>query len=151
MEKVIKIDLVNESDIIEKYDSDKISQDLLEYLIKKCEFTRKDDKIKIVINNKCQTKLKYQQMLYEAFKEEYANNLKSHVKTNILQIVLLILGIVFIFMSFQITNEVWKEIFLIGGWVPIWEMVDLELFNDVRGIKRKKTLLKLIDSEIVEN
>ena len=81
-------------------------------------------------------------MLYEAFKEEYANNLKSHVKTNILQIVLVILGIVFIFMSFQITNEIW---------VPIWEMVDLELFNDVRGIKRKKTLLKLIDSEIVEN
>ena len=149
MEKIIKIDLINESDIIEKYDSDKISNDLLEYLIKKCEFVRKDDKVKIIINNKCKTKIKYKEMLSEAFKEEYTNTLKSHVKNNILQILLLILGVFFIFMSFRITNEIWKEIFLIGGWVPIWEMIDLELFSDVRGRRRKQILLKLIDSEIV--
>ena len=33
----IKIDFLNEADIIEKYDETKISSDLLEYLIKKAQ------------------------------------------------------------------------------------------------------------------
>ena len=78
------------------------------------------------------------------------HNLKDHLKINILQLIFLFAGIFFIFLSFKIQNQIWKEIFLIGGWVPIWEMIDLELFSDIRGIKRKKILSKLIESEIVE-
>ncbi len=142
----IKIDFLNEADIIEKYDETKISSDLLEYLIKKAQQL---DKIKIVINNKCQSKIPYKKMLKQAFLEEYQNAINTHNKNNHLQILFLLLGSFAIFMSFQIKNEVWQEIFLIGGWVPIWEMVELELFNDVRGKKRKKALIKLINSEII--
>ena len=150
MKKVINIDINEENDMIEKYDNSKISQELLEYIIEKAKFTKKDDHLKIVIKNNCQTKLNYQEMLYNSFKEEYKNNVQIHLRNNILQLVLFFLGIIFIFISFQIKdNEIWKEIFLIGGWVPIWEMVDLELFTDVRGKRRAKILLKLIDSEIV--
>ncbi len=152
MEKVINIDINEESDMVEKYDNSKISQELLEYIIEKAKFTKKYDKIKIVINNNCQIKLNFPKMFYNAFEEEYKNNVQDHLRNNILQLVLLFLGIIFIFISFQIkNNEIWKEIFLIGGWVPIWEMVDLELFTDVRGKRRSKILLKLIDSEIVES
>ena len=58
------------------------------------------------------------------------------------------MGIFFIFLSYQINNEIWKEIFLISGWVPIWEMIELELINDVKDRKRKRILLKLINSKI---
>ena len=149
MEKVINVDFNAENDIVEKYDNSKISRELLEYIIEKAQFIKKNDTLKIIVNNKCQTNLNYSEMLYNAFKEEYKNNVQLHLRNNILQILLLFLGIIFIFISFQIkNNEIWKEIFLIGGWVPIWEMVDLELFTDIRGKRRAKILLKLIDSEI---
>lgn len=151
MEKVINVDFLDESDIVSRYDGSKISNDLIEYLIKEAEFVRKKDSIKIIISNKCKTKIKYKEMLYNAFNEAYTNNLRIHAKNNIIQVILFILGVFFIFMSFQIKNELWEEIFLIGGWVPIWEMVDLELFSDVRGNRRKHILLKLKESEIVED
>ena len=148
MEKVIKIDLINEKDLINNYDENKLSNNLLEYIIKEALYIKRKDMIKIIINNKCNTKKDYKEMFINAFKEEYKNNLKIHNRTNIVQLILLIIGIFFIFLSFQINNEIWKEIFLISGWVPIWEMIELELFNDVRDRKRKRVLLKLINSKI---
>ena len=148
MEKVIKIDLINEIDLMNNYDENKLSNNLLEYIIKEALYIKREDKIKIIINNKCNTKKDYKEMFINAFKEEYKNNLKIHNRTNIVQLILLIIGIFFIFLSFQINNEIWKEIFLISGWVPIWEMIELELFNDVRDRKRKRVLLKLINSKI---
>ena len=143
MEKEINIKFLAESDIIEKYNDDKLSKDLLEYIISEAEFTKRNENIKIIIDNRCQTKLNYKDMLYNAFNEEYIHNLKEHLKNNILQLIFLLVGIFFIFLSFKVDNQIWKEIFLIGGWVPIWEMIDLELFNDIRGIKRKKNTFKI--------
>lgn len=150
MVREVKIDLLDESDITEKYNDDKINKDLLEYLIKEARFVKKNEKIKIIVNNKCHTKLNYKDIFLNSFQDEYLHNLKEHLKTNFLQVIFLIVGVFFIFLSFKVDNQIWKEIFLIGGWVPIWEMIDLEIFSDIRGIKRKKTLLKLIKSEIVE-
>ena len=49
--------------------------------------------------------------------------------------------------SFVSEDFIWKELLLIGGWVPIWEMVDIELFNESRGRRTKKIIEKLIESE----
>ena len=35
---------------------------------------------------------------------------------------------------------IWHEVILIGGWVPIWEAIDIELFRDTK--ERKKEKLK---------
>ncbi len=138
MVREVKIDLLDESDITEKYNDDKINKDLLEYLIKEARFVKKREKIKIIVNNKCHTKLNYKDIFLNSFQDEYLHNLKEHLKTNFLQVIFLIVGVFFIFLSFKVDNQIWKEIFLIGGWVPIWEMIDLEIFSDIRGIKRKK-------------
>lgn len=148
MEKVIKIDLMKEEDIIDTYNSSRISPNLLNYLINEARFIKKEDTIKILINNICQTKLNYKEMLYEAFQDEFLNIRKEHIKTNIIQLLFFIMGIFFIFLAFQINNNIWKEILLISGWVPIWEMIDLELFNDTRGQRKKMILNKLINSQI---
>lgn len=148
MEKVIKIDLMKEEDIIDTYNFSRISPNLLNYLINEARFIKKEDTIKILINNICQTKLNYKEMLYEAFQDEFLNIRKEHIKTNIIQLFFFIMGIFFIFLAFQINNNIWKEILLISGWVPIWEMIDLELFNDTRGQRKKMILNKLINSQI---
>ncbi len=145
----IQIDLLDEKDITETYDHSKISSELLEFIIKKAELIKKPKKIKI--NNLCNTKLDIEKMLIKRFQEEYESTLILHNKTDILQIGLFLLGILFILLSFQIKTELWKEVFLIGGWVPIWEMIDLELFHDVREKRKRNILKKLMQCKIYLN
>ena len=152
MKKVIEIDLNSKDDLLEKYNNKRISKDLIEYLINEINFINKNDNVVIQINNNIKTDIDIVKYLTNGLKDEYKSNIKSHLKNNIIQIVLFFLGIFFLFLSTQIKgNDIWKEILLIGGWVPIWEMIDLELFNDYRGHKRKRILQKLLDSEIIIN
>ena len=44
----------------------------------------------------------------------------------------------------------WKEIVLISGWVPLWEVIDVELFSDYEGRKKRRIITKLLNSEIIE-
>ncbi|MGN1302507.1 MAG: hypothetical protein ACI4VO_02495, partial [Clostridia bacterium] len=37
----------------------------------------------------------------------------------------------------------------IGGWVPIWETIDIELFSDLEGRRKKIILKRLLESEII--
>ena len=69
----------------------------------------------------------------------------------LIQILYLILGVVILFVSTLINDEVFKEVILIIGWIFIWTMMELEIFNDKNIIKRRKIIRKLISSEIVEN
>ena len=78
------------------------------------------------------------------------NVIAEHERNNVIQFLLFILGFIFIFISFNWANPIGQELFLIAGWVPIWEMVDLEIFSDVRGQRRKKILRRLSSSEIIE-
>ena len=152
MKKVIEIDLNSKEDLLEKYNNKRISKDLIEYLINETNFINKKDNVVIQINNNIKTDIDIAKYLINGLKDEYESNIKSHLKNNIIQIILFFLGIFFLFLSTQINdNDIWKEILLIGGWVPIWEMIDLELFNDFRGHKRKRIIQKLLDSKIIIN
>lgn len=87
----------------------------------------------------------------DGFYQEYEMSKKIYHITNIKQFFLLMIGVIFLFLS-TIVNEsiIWKEILLIGGWVPIWEMIDLELFSDFQERRKRKILKKLLKSEIIE-
>lgn len=148
MEKIIKIDLLNENDLIEKYDNDKLNLELLNYLLKYAQFISNKDYIKIVISNNCHSQINIKNLIKDALNEELVNTFKEHYKNNIIQIFLFFLGIALIFISTRIEDSIWSELFLIGGWVPIWEMIELEIFNDFRGRKKRKILNKLIKAEI---
>lgn len=153
MEKIIKIDIQNEEDLIEKYDNDVANHNLIEYILKKAMDTKKDEPIKIVIKNKCNTDIFIREKIIDGLKLEYDHQIKEHQRNNLIQIMLLLLGITFLFLSTLVSEDViWKEVILIGGWVPIWEMVDIELFNEFRGRRIKKIIKKLIQSEFeIEN
>ena len=66
-------------------------------------------------------------------------------------IIFLGLGILFIYLSTLIKNgDVWKEIILITGWVPIWKMIEVEILPDVAGRRKRKIIKKLLNSEFIE-
>ena len=143
MEKIIEIDLHDKYDLVEKYNENKISNELIKYIIKEAIPIRKNEKIKIVINVKCNNiNRDCKEFLKEGLIEEYNKSIQEHKITDI---------IIFLFLSSNINNEViWKEILLITGWVPIWEVIDLELFSSTKGKGKIKIINKLLNSEIIQ-
>lgn len=153
MEKVIRVDIHKEEDLIDRYDDDIVNHNLIEYLLKKAKDIKKDDTIKIIINNKCNTEIFIREKIIDGLKLEYHYYIKENYRNNFIQIALLLLGITFLFLSTLIKEEfIWQEVLLIGGWVPIWELVDIELFSESKIRKTKKIIEKLIKSEFeIEN
>ena len=152
MSKEIKIDIVNRNDLLEKYDENKISRDVIEYLIKESMLVNKQEKIEIIINkDKSILTEDCNDLIKKGLKDEYKRSIEIQHDNNIKQIYFLILGIILLFLSTQIQeNGIWKEILLISGWVPIWEMVKIELFPDVQGRIRRRFIKKLLKSNIIE-
>ena len=74
--------------------------------------------------------------------EEYDKSIEDRNRNNVKQLIFLFLGMLFIFIATSIESRgMWREIILITGWVPIWEMVKIELFSDVYG-RRKRNIIK---------
>lgn len=151
MEELIEITINSKYDLIDKYNKNKLSNQLLKYIIKQAISIKNNKKIKIIINKKIQISENSVELLKEALKEEYNKSVEERNSNNVKQILLLLLGMIFIFISTKIqASLLWKEIILITGWVPIWEMVKIELFADVYGRRKRRTIKKLLTSEIIE-
>lgn len=151
MQENIVIDLVNKINLVDKYNENKISKDLIEYLITEMSYIRKREKVKIIVNKKCEIEQNCKEMIQEGLKQEYKRSIRRHHIRNVKQIALFLLGILLIFLSTLIPEKfIWKEIVLISGWVPIWEMVELELFSDAQARKRRFFIRKLLKCEIIE-
>lgn len=150
MEKIIKIDLVNEEDLYEKYNKEHVSKDLINYLVEKVSHFSSNDVVKIIINNNIKNK-DVITLIQEGLKNFYHESIIKSNQNNILEIIYFILGIIALFISTLLERTIFKEIVLIWGWVLIWEMIELEIFSDIRDRKKRKILKKLLNSEMIEN
>ena len=152
MENNIKIDIVNKSNLLEKYNENKISRDVIEYLIKEAMLIDRNEKAKIIINkDRSLFEHNCKELIKVGLKDEYKRSIEKQHDNNIKQLYLFILGVILLFLSTIIKEEgIWKEILLISGWVPIWEIVKIEIFPDVEGRIKRKIIKKLLKSEIVE-
>lgn len=148
MEKVIDVDLESENDLYEKYNKNIVSEELINYIIKNSIHIDNETKIKIVINTKIKG-IDIVSLIKEGLIFEYQKSIKEHERNNIIQILYLILGIFAIFLSTIINETIFKEIILIGGWVLIWTMVEMELFQDNKNKLKRHILKRLIASEII--
>ena len=152
MEKAIIIDINNIYELVEKYNDNKISQDMIKYVVKEAMLVKNYEKIKLVINKKCNVKNNVSKMLKVGLKEEYQRSLQQYQSNNKRQLFFLFLGFILIFLALLIKERtVIKEILLISGWVPIWEIMELELYPDVYSRKKRKVIDKLLNSEFIEN
>ncbi len=149
MKKIINVDLKNNEDLYEKYNSNKVSRDLINYLIENTYSCSAKDKIMIVINNYINSK-DCVTLIKNGFEDELLRYLKRYYYSNFSQIVYFILGIIILFIATYLGDtSVIHEILLISGWVLIWEMVEIELFADLDNRRRRRMLQKLKKAEFV--
>ncbi|MBQ8234229.1 MAG: hypothetical protein IJZ36_01435 [Bacilli bacterium] len=141
----ITIDISSIDDVYEKYNKNEVSKELINYIIEKC-YNEKN--IKIVINNKLDIKIT--PLIYKGLENEYNRIYLKYKKNNIIQIIYLILGIIILGISSIISENVISEVILVTGWVFIWSVVELEIFTDTTGRKKRKIIKKILKSEIIE-
>ena len=114
-------------------------------------FFGKKDKIKIVFNDSLNENVDYIELFKKTIQDEYNYSLRKHRYNNIMQIIYLILGILILFISNFLDNSIiFQELLIIGGWVLIWEMIELEIFTDLEEQKKRRILKRLLNSEIIE-
>ena len=151
MSKKIHIDLNDESDLLENYNKNNVSINLLNYIIDQVSIIPKKDDIQIVINNDTQIPKNCKKIILEGLNEELTKSKRQRKNNNIKQTCLLILGITFLFLSTLVHQDsIWKELLIISGWVPVWETIEVELFQDVAGKKRRKIIKRILNCEIIE-
>jgi len=144
----IKIDISNESNLIDKYDCNSVNNNLIEYLIKKVKYIKNKENIKIIINNTCNTRIDIIDKIIKGLELELKNTIHIHYRNNFLQFILFLVGVGFLFLATMINkNAIWEEVLIIIGWVPIWKMANLELMDILNWKKRKKVIKKLLDSK----
>ena len=151
MDNIIEIDINEKYDFLDKYNEKNISSEFIEYIIKQALLVKSNEKIKVVINNKCDIEDNCTEYIKNGLKREYNKILEEYHNNTVKQLIFLVLGMLFIFLSTLIKDgAIWQEVLLIIGWVPIWEMIEVELFSDVDCRKRRKIVRKLLNSEFVE-
>jgi len=150
MEKILEIDINDKEDLFEKYNEKKISKELIKYIIDNTPKFKKDDKIKVIINNNLKDKMFVSELIKKELDSEVARNEYKFTYNNRKQIVYFILGVAALVLSTFINIEILEEIILIGAWVVLWNMVELEIDDDINYIKKKRILKKILNSEFEE-
>ena len=150
MEKILEIDINDKEDLFEKYNEKKISKELIKYIIDNTPKFKKNDKMKVIINNNLKDKMFVSELIKKELDSEVARNEYKFTYNNRKQIVYFILGVAALVLSTFINIEILEEIILIGAWVVLWNMVELEIDDDINYIKKKRILKKILNSEFEE-
>lgn len=145
--KEIMVSLKSETDLYEKY-SERLSKDLIEYLLNETKKTKGN--LKIIINTSLKIK-NIEQTIKDGLKMAYEENKTFDDIYDNKQASFFVMGIVFLILSTLIKYDVIKEIIIIIGWFVIWEGVDIALNLDSKLRIRRKKLKRLINSEIIIN
>ena len=149
--KVISVVLDRKFDFLRKYSDNKVSTDLIEYLIDIIDKINKYEKVVIRLNKRCELDVNSIKIIKEGLKEEYKKSIQLRDENNLKQLWFLLMGAFIIFLSTKVPEDLfWKEVLVIIGWVPIWEMFEVELFPDAKERKRRKAIKRLLKCQIVE-
>lgn len=149
--KVISVDLDRKFDFLRKYSDNKVSTDLIEYLIDRIDKIKKYEKVVIRLNKRCELDVNAIKIIKEGLKEEYKKSIQLRDENNLKQLWFLLMGAFIVFLSTKVPEDLfWKEVLVIIGWVPIWEMFEVELFPDAKERKRRKAIKRLLKCQIVE-
>ena len=151
MKNVIEIDVFDEKEFFEIYNKKLVADSLINYLVDQTPNFKNKETLKIKINSKITSDIDLKKCIVEGLKNKYQESYQNHFRNTIIQLIYLLVGVLIIFASTLIKREVFREVILICGWVLIWATVELEIFSDIEGRKRRKKLKRLIDSEFIIN
>ena len=144
----IEINITNENELLNIYNKNIISETLDNYLITSLEHRSLKEDITINITG---TKNEFiKSIITNYYKEKYLYLKKIDSLDNYIRLVLFLIGVLSIFISKQFTNIV-SEIFLIAGWVIIWEIIYDILFSEIKRKRKAKIYKALATSNIILN
>lgn len=144
--KTIKVNIRKELDLYEKY-SDEVSEELLKYLIDEAKV--KDD-VEVVVNTKLSIK-NIDKLIIKGLTDTYNDIRKIDKIYDSKQIILFIIGIIFLTISTLTQPEIVKEVILIIGWVFVWEVLDITINIDSKQKRQKRIIKKLLNCQIKVN
>ncbi len=151
MEIVIDLDIKNKEDLYDKYNEKKVNKEIIDYLINQAAPFYNHGKFVIKINNKTKEDIDVKRLIVEGLNREMDKNLIKHYRNNMSQVYYFIMGIITLFVATILPDGIMNEIFLIGGWVFIWALIEMEIFGEMEGRKRRKVIKKLLNGKIIED
>lgn len=150
--KYIDITLNSFEDVTSKFNETTLNEELSNYIFKECIGISIKNNIIIRIKPLFNMTKEQKDMLVDMIRANYGIDVSEnlmHIKyENIKKLLLIILGIVFVLLSeiVDLSNVIIiNEVFLIIGWVAIWEAVYSIIFVDLKRkfeIKRLKQLTR---------
>lgn len=147
--KIMDIKINNIKDILSPFNEKKLNEEFESYLLKECELNLKDTlTLTIVSNLKKKEQDEIEKVIHNHFFVYYEKWQKIDQLDNYFRILLLVLGIIFILISEQL-NAVFRELFLIAGWVVVWEIIYDELFSQIKRKQKKKIYKNLASCKII--
>ncbi len=129
----MKIKINTNSNILNEFDNNKISDSLDNYLLNELKFKPFKNKVTLVLVG--HEKENFESIIKNYYQEKYTSAKKLDNLDNYIRGILFIIGLIAILISEQF-QSILNEIFLIAGWVVIWEVLYDILFNE---LKRKRT------------
>jgi len=129
----ITVNLENKEEIHHPFNNNTLNPTLVNFLYDECLGSPKNRKIDIHILTETtltsEEKEEIRDLIHKHFKEEKKEiQIKKEIN-HIMSLCLLFLGIIFLIISFLINQELIEEIFLILGWIAIWEVTENILFE----------------------
>lgn len=144
--KSILVNIRKEQDLYDTY-SNRVSNELIQYLVE--EAKTKDD-IEIIINTELRIE-NIDSLIKEGLERYYKSTKLIDRFYDNKQIILFIIGMLFLIFSTVTKPEVIKELILIMGWVAVWEVLDIVINVDSKQKFNRKIIKKLINCKIKVN
>ena len=149
MHNKVEIFIDEKNDYVSNYNTKMLNPELKSYVLEELRGSNLKKGIKIqIVGNYFDSEEKKQEFL-KLFKNEFSLSIKDmsmYLKYSLIASLLLgLLGIIFIILSNVINASVFKEIFLIMGWLGIWESTANIIFNESKNyliIKRYERIRK---------
>ena len=149
MNNKVEIFIDERQDYVSNYNTKMLNPELKNYVLEELRGSNLKKGIKIqIVGNYFDSDEKKQEFL-KLFKNEFSLSIKDmtmYLKYSLIASLLLgLLGIIFIVLSNVITDSVFKEIFLIMGWLGVWESTANIIFNESKNyliIKRYERIRK---------
>lgn len=149
MNKTITITINSKKDLFDVYNTKEINDKLIAHLIKEAAYITTKDNLAIKIINKTKGNMNITNLIKYRLKREYDSVIFEHHKNNLTQFILFIIGVTILVIAKLYNHLIWHDVLVIIGWVPIWEMVDIEIFDNINEKRLKKVINKLLASKFI--
>ena len=144
----IKIELENINDALNKYNKEELNEEMNEYILSCCEtkfFKTKKITLEIKGINKSE---ELSNIIHNFYKKKLTYLKKVDKIDDYFRLGLLLIGLIAIILSEYLPSFI-SELFLIAGWVVIWEIVYDIIFIEIKK-KRKANIYKELSKCIIE-